>query len=85
MAPTCLGTDAQWVGQSNSGEPGRQLLGVRCRRLVKRRVKEKAIVAAGNSILTIVWSLLSDSDARYHDLGAATTTPTSTNIAGHGR
>jgi transposase len=28
------------------------------------------MVAVGNSVLTIVWNLLSDPDARYHDLGA---------------
>ena len=32
--------------------------------------KKKALVATGNSILTIVHSLLSDPDASYHDLGA---------------
>jgi len=31
--------------------------------------KKKAIVAVGRSILTIVWHLLSDPDARFHDLG----------------
>jgi hypothetical protein len=28
------------------------------------------MVAVGNSVLTIVWNLLSDPGARYHDLGA---------------
>ena len=32
--------------------------------------QEKAIVAVGRSILVIVWHLLADPDARYHDLGA---------------
>jgi len=45
-------------------------LGARYRRLIRRRGKKRAIVALGNSILTIVWHLLSDPDARYQDLGA---------------
>ena len=44
-------------------------LGDRYRRLVRRRGKKRAIVALGNSVLTIIWHLLSDPDARYHDLG----------------
>jgi transposase len=44
-------------------------LGERYRRLVRRRGKKRAIVAVGNSVLTIVWHLLSDPDARYRDLG----------------
>ena len=46
-------------------------LGQRYRRLVRRRGKKRALVAVGNSVLTIVWHLLADPDARYHDLGAA--------------
>jgi transposase len=45
-------------------------LGQRYRRLVRRRGKKRALVAVGNSVLTIVWHLLADSDARYQDLGA---------------
>jgi transposase len=44
-------------------------LGERYRRLVRRRGKKRAIVAVGNSVLTIIWHLLSDPDAHYHDLG----------------
>ena len=44
-------------------------LGARYRRLVKRRGKLKALVAVARSILTIVWHLLADPTARYHDLG----------------
>jgi transposase len=44
-------------------------LGERYRRLVRRRGKKRAIVAVGRSILVIIWHLLSDPDARYHDLG----------------
>jgi transposase len=45
-------------------------LGARYRRIARRRGAKKAIVAVGRSILIIVWHLLSDPDARFHDLGA---------------
>jgi transposase len=45
-------------------------LGERYRRIVKRRGKLKALVAVARSILTIVWQLLSDPTARFHDLGS---------------
>ena len=45
-------------------------LGERYRRIARRRGKKKAIVAVGRSILIITWHLLSDPDARYHDLGS---------------
>jgi transposase len=45
-------------------------LGERYRRLVKRRGKRKALVAVARSILVIVWHLLADPTARFHDLGA---------------
>jgi transposase len=45
-------------------------LGERYRRIARHRGKKKAIVAVGRSILVIVWHLLSDPDARYHDLGS---------------
>jgi transposase len=45
-------------------------LGERYRRLVKRRGKLKALVAVARSILVIVWHLLADPTARFHDLGA---------------
>ena len=45
-------------------------LGERYRRLVKRRGKLKALVAIARSILVIIWHLLADPTARYHDLGA---------------
>ena len=45
-------------------------LGAKYRRLVKRMPKKKALVATGNSVLTIFHALLSDPDASYHDLGA---------------
>jgi transposase len=45
-------------------------LGQRYRRLARRRGKLKALVAVARSILVIVWHLLSDRGARYHDLGS---------------
>ena len=45
-------------------------LGERYRRLARRRGKNRAIVALGNSILTIIWHLLADPEAHYHDLGS---------------
>jgi transposase len=45
-------------------------LGERYRRLVKRIGKLKALVAVARSILVIIWNLLADPAARYHDLGA---------------
>jgi transposase len=44
-------------------------LGERYRRLARRRGKKRAIVAVGNSVLTIIWHLLADPEAQYHDLG----------------
>jgi len=44
-------------------------LGERYRRIARRRGAKKAIVAVGRSILIIIWHLLSDPDARFHDLG----------------
>lgn len=45
-------------------------LGERYRRIVKRRGKLKALVAVARSILVIVWQLLFDPTARFHDLGS---------------
>jgi transposase len=44
-------------------------LGAKYRRLVKRMPKKKALVATGNSVLTIFHALLSEPAASYHDLG----------------
>lgn len=52
---------------------GRRLHAVRIqryRRLARRRGKLKALVAVARSVLVIAWHLLSDRDARFHDLGA---------------
>jgi transposase len=45
-------------------------LGDRYRRIARRRGKNRAIVAVGNSVLTVIWHLLSDPERRYQDLGA---------------
>jgi transposase len=45
-------------------------LGARYRRIVKRRGKLKALVAVARSILVVIWNLLSDPTARFHDLGS---------------
>lgn len=45
-------------------------LGERYRRIVKRRGKGRALVAVARSILTIIWHLLANPDATFHDLGA---------------
>lgn len=60
-----LGIAAATVARGNG-----TFLSERYRRLVKRRGKAKALVAVARSILVIVWHLLADPTARYHDLGA---------------
>src|SRR6266496_1873996 len=47
----------------------RTFLASRYKRIVRRRGKKRALVAVGNSILTIIWHLLSDPAARFTDLG----------------
>jgi len=44
-------------------------LGARYRRIARRRGKGKAMVAAGNSLLTSVYHLLCDPETVYQDLG----------------
>jgi transposase len=44
-------------------------LGERYRRIARRRGRRRALVAVGRSMLVIIWHLLSDPGARYHDLG----------------
>ena len=44
-------------------------LGERYRRLARRRGAARAQVAVARSILIIIWHLLNDPAARYHDLG----------------
>ena len=59
-----LGSAAASVSRTNT------FLGERYRRIVKRRGKGKALVAVARSILVIVWHLLANPNATYHDLGA---------------
>ena len=44
--------------------------GERYRRLAKRRGKRKALAAIARSVLVIIYHLLADPAARYHDLGS---------------
>jgi transposase len=44
-------------------------LGERYRRLARRRGKRKALAAIARSILVIIFHLLANPEARYHDLG----------------
>jgi transposase len=44
-------------------------LASRYKRIARRRGKKRALVAVGNSLLTITWHLLSDPAARFTDLG----------------
>jgi transposase len=61
---------ASALGEAAAGAARtRTFLGERYRRLARRRGKKKALVAVGNSILTIIWHLLSNPDAHYRDLG----------------
>jgi transposase len=60
-----LGEAAAAAGRTDT------FLGERYRRLARRRGKLKAMVAIARSILVIVWHLLTDRAARYHDLGAS--------------
>ena len=52
-----LGEIAVTAGRTNT------FLGERYRRIAKRRGKQRALVAVGNSVLTIVWHLLADPKA----------------------
>jgi transposase len=58
-----LGEASMGAGRTDS------FLGAKYRRLNKRMPKRKALVATGNSILTIYHALLSDPAASYRDLG----------------
>jgi transposase len=45
-------------------------LGERYRRIARRRGKLRALVAVARAILVVVWHLLADPAARFHELGA---------------
>jgi transposase len=52
-----------------SASKTRTFLGERYRRIARRRGKKRAVVAVGRSVLIIVWHLLNDEQAHFHDLG----------------
>jgi transposase len=72
--PASTGKGSPWIG-GTIGEAAtgaartKTFLAARYRRIARRRGKKRALVAVGNSILTITWHLLSDPDAHFTDLG----------------
>jgi transposase len=72
--PGTTGKGNPWLG-ATLGEAGiaatrtKTFLGSRYHRLARRRGKQRALVAVGNSILVIAWHLLSNPDAHFTDLG----------------
>jgi transposase len=72
--PGATGKGNPWLG-GTLGEAAiaatrtKTFLAARYKRIVRRRGKQRALVAVGNSMLTIIWHLLSDPDARFGDLG----------------
>ncbi len=72
--PGSTGKGNPWIG-GTLGEAGigaartKTFLGSRYHRIARRRGKQRALVAVGNSILVIAWHLLSDPSTRFTDLG----------------
>ncbi len=59
-----------YLGQAAAGAAGTAtFLGERHARIARRRGPARAQVAVARSIAVIIWHLLNDRDARYHDLG----------------
>ena len=63
-----------WLGgtlgeAATSAARTKTFLASRYKRIARRRGKQRALVATGNSILTIIWHLLSDPAAHFTDLG----------------
>jgi transposase len=63
-----------WLGgtlgeAATSAARTRTFLASRYKRIVRRRGRQRALVAVGNSLLTIAWHLLSDPAAHFTDLG----------------
>lgn len=58
-----LGEAAVTAGRTDT------FLGERYRRIARRRGKQRAMVAVGRSILVIIWHLLGEENAQFHDLG----------------
>ncbi len=76
----CLGQAATGAARTST------FLGERYSRIARRRGNAKAQVAVGRSILVIVWQLLAEPAARYHDLGPSwheRHTDTQRKIRGH--
>ncbi len=57
------------LAAATAARSGGTFLAERYRRIVKRRGKNKALVAVARSILVIIWHLLADPATCYHDLG----------------
>jgi transposase len=57
------------LAAATAARSGGTFLAERYRRIVKRRGKNKALVAVARSILVIIWHLLADPTTTYHDLG----------------
>jgi transposase len=57
------------LAAATAARSGGTFLAERYQRIVKRRGKNKALVAVARSILVIIWHLLADPTTRYHDLG----------------
>lgn len=76
--PGATGKGNPWLG-GTLGEAAiaatktKTFLAARYKRIVRRRGKQRALVAVANSMLTIIWHLLSDPRP-----GSATSAPTST-------
>jgi transposase len=72
--PGSTGKGNPWIGGA-LGEAAmgaartKTFLGSRYHRIARRRGKQRALVAVGNSILTIAYHLLADPQARFTDLG----------------
>jgi transposase len=72
--PGSTGKGNPWIG-GTLGEAAigaartKTFLGSRYHRLARRRGKQRALVAVGNSLLVIAWHLLSDPQAHFTDLG----------------
>jgi transposase len=72
--PGTTGKGNPWIA-GTLGEAGmgaartKTFLGSRYHRLARRRGKQRALVAVGNSLLVIAWHLLSGPSAHFTDLG----------------
>jgi transposase len=72
--PGSTGKGNPWIA-STLGEAAigaartKTFLSSRYHRLARRRGKQRALVAVGNSLLVIIWHLLSDPGAQFTDLG----------------